>query len=157
MSFGQQWWSSIFHGVQYGFPSRVIRDQNVWKLKTTWNLCFTSSSTIFVLCSPSYAERVYKSNSSRRHPFFSGLSIAFLKDLSCSQGEVQTCKKRIPQNTLAQLDNTFFSFYDRSLILFERKNQTETGRTMGYLHRVWHSPCLEYNIMYRLLVNFMGQ
>ena len=60
--------------VQYGFPSRVTRDQNVWKLKTTWNLCFTTSSS---------TERVYKSNSSHRHPFFSGLTIALLKDLSC--------------------------------------------------------------------------
>ena len=49
-------------------------DQNVWKLKTTWNLCFTTSSS---------TERVYKSNSSHRHPFFSGLTIALLKDLSC--------------------------------------------------------------------------
>ena len=152
--------------VQYGFPSRVTRDQNVWKLKTTWNLCSTSLSNehnISAICSPSYPERVYvqlKLNIGTH--FLSDLTIALFwskRSILLTRSDANF-KKSILQNNLAQLDITFISFFDRSSILLERKIQTETSfwwRTMDCLHKVWHSPCLEYNIMYRMLVNFMGQ
>ena len=70
-------WSGVWLSIQSDSRSKCMKIEN--HLKSM----LSSSSTIFLLCSPSYPERVYKSNSSHRHPFFSGLPIVLLKDLSC--------------------------------------------------------------------------